>query len=73
MAKDLKVYIIVISSNLEVLVICFKEGRSVKNALFVFDKVILAFQENTIFYVLLYTSTTRKDAGVVERAALEMR
>ena len=42
---------------------------------FVFDKVILAFQENndTIFYVLLYTSTTRKDAGVVERAALEMR
>lgn len=34
MAKDLKVYIIVISSNLEVLVICFKEGRSVKNALF---------------------------------------
>lgn len=73
--KDLKVYIIVISSNLEVLVICFKEGRSVKNALFVFDKVILAFQENndTIFYVLLYTSTTRKDAGVVERAALEMR
>ena len=51
MAKDLKVYIIVISSNLEVLVICFKEGRSVKNALFVFDKVILAFQENndTIF------------------------
>ena len=75
MAKDLKVYIIVISSNLEVLVICFKEGRSVKNAFFVFDKVILAFQENndTIFYVLLYTSTTRKDAGVVERAALEMR
>lgn len=75
MAKDLKVYIIVISSNLEVLVICFKEGCSVKNALFVFDKVILAFQENndTIFYVLLYTSTTRKDAGVVERAALEMR
>ena len=75
MAKDLKVYIIVISSNLEVLVICFKEGRSVKNVLFVFDKVILAFQENndTIFYVLLYTSTTRKDAGVVERAALEMR
>ena len=73
MAKDLKVYIIVISSNLEVLVICFKEGRSVKNALFC--KVILAFQENndTIFYVLLYTSTTRKDAGVVERAALEMR
>ena len=42
---------------------------------FVFDKVILAFQENndTIFYVLLYTSTTRKDAGVVDRAALEMR
>ena len=42
---------------------------------FLFDKVILAFQENndTIFYVLLYTSTTRKDAGVVERAALEMR
>ena len=75
MAKDLKVYIIVISSNLEVLVICFKEVCSVKNALFVFDKVILAFQENndTIFYVLLYTSTTRKDAGVVERAALEMR
>lgn len=34
MAKDLKVYIIVISSNLEVLVICFKEGCSVKNALF---------------------------------------
>ena len=36
MAKDLKVYIIVISSNLEVLVICFKEGRSVKNAPFLY-------------------------------------
>ena len=42
---------------------------------FVFDKVILAFQENndTIFYVLLYTSTTRKDAGVVDRDGLENR
>ena len=32
--KGFEGYIIVISSNLEVLVICFKEGRSVKNALF---------------------------------------